>query len=143
MNRSQYEDSTPDDVFIKVYPARLRRIIREKHIRRAEIGELLLLALGIDENNTSLQSKNESVREIGMNSPQWARKVQTNLKEKGVIDWEIDPQANVPRFKLPDAFAPGERTEPAYGLTQDDLADLTDLLGRLMTALERNPREDQ
>ena len=110
----EYVDSTPDDIFIKVYPARLRRLIRETKLRRAEIGELLLLALRIDGENRCWPSKEDSAACIGMKSPDWARRLQHSLKSKGAIDWDFDHDKRSPRFTLPDAFYFGKDSYPRH-----------------------------
>ena len=127
MVANTYEDRTPDNIYIKVFPARLRQLIREKKLHRAEIAELVLLALRIDENNTCWPSKADSAASIGMASPHWSRKLQKRLKMKGVIDWDFDHDSRSPRFHIPDAFYFGRASYPDHNTesTRDQNADST------------------
>lgn len=101
-------DPTPDHIFIKVYPARLRALAREYGLGRAEIGELVLLACYVDGNGTCYPSKRDSVEKIGMRSARWARTLQARLARKGVIKMKAGGTVRGERFantfELPNAF---------------------------------------
>lgn len=92
------------ELFIKVYPERLRALIRQHHLRRVEAAELLYLALYIDDQGICWPSKGDSVEKVGMKSSHWARKLHSRLKKKGVLDWDFDHDKRSPRFHLPNAF---------------------------------------
>ncbi|MCE7947234.1 MAG: hypothetical protein DYG88_07370 [Chloroflexi bacterium CFX4] len=101
-------DPTPDHIFIKVYPSRLRALAREYNLTRAEIGELVLLACYINDQRECYPSKADSVEKIGMRSAHWARQIHRRLAQKGVIQYVQGGTKGGLRlastFRLPDAF---------------------------------------
>lgn len=101
-------DPTPEHVFIKVFPARLRALVRQYGLTRAELGELLLLACYIDEHGTCFPGKRDSVEKVGKKSGKWARALHRKLERKGVIrivaGGTVGRERYAPTFYLPDAF---------------------------------------
>lgn len=95
-------DSTTDSrPFIKVYINELRALAKEHGLRRAEIGELLALALYMDDQGVCWPSAQTSADDIGLKSGSGARRIQRQLKQKGVITWDFQHDKASPRFHLP------------------------------------------
>jgi hypothetical protein len=99
----------PDDLFIKVYPARLQALILRADLTRTELAELLMLALRMDDERTCFPALETLANDSGHKSRLWSRELVKRLKRKGVIDY--DTQANQSHyFVLPDCFEFGDQT---------------------------------
>jgi hypothetical protein len=93
----------PDDIFIKVYPARLQALIQTTALTRTELAELLMLALRIDEERTCWPALSTVATDSGHKSRLWSRALIKRLKAKGVIDYD-EGRTHSHYFVLPDAF---------------------------------------
>lgn len=105
-------ERTPDDLYIKVYPARLRKLIRDHELTRAQLGALLILALRMDEHNECWPSKARATHDAGMNHIWHTSAMHRTLADKGVLTIDdADNQSHT--FTIPDAFEFGARkTDP-------------------------------
>lgn len=99
-----YEDRTPDDLYIKVYPKRLRQLIRDNQLTRAEAMELVTLGLRIDAHNQCYPGNHQSAEDVGMKSKHWVSRLRNRLAKKGVISYQPDPDGGSHTFTIPDAF---------------------------------------
>ena len=104
-------DKTPDDLFIKVYPKRLRELIRTGGLTRAQLGALLMLALRIDEDNRCWPSRDTAAKDANRANGRHTARMHRLLIDCGVL--MVDEGDESPNqshmFILPDAFEYGNR----------------------------------
>jgi hypothetical protein len=104
-------DKTPDDLFIKVYPKRLRELVRYGGLTRAQLGALLMLALRIDEDNRCWPSRDTAAKDANRSNGRHTARMHRLLIECGVL--MVDEGDESPNqshmFILPDAFEYGSR----------------------------------
>jgi len=104
-------DRTPDDLFIKVYPKRLRELIRTGCLTRAQLGALVMLALRIDEDNRCWPSRDTAAADANRANGRHTARMHRLLIDAGVLMTdEGDEGPNQSHmFILPDAFEYGSR----------------------------------
>lgn len=108
-------DQTPEDLFIMVYPRKLRALIQEKQLTRAQVGALLILALRIDEHNECWPSRGRATSDAGLIDARHTSKLHQKLADKGVLT--INEQRDQSHtFTLPDAFRYGGGKTPPGGV---------------------------
>lgn len=97
-------ERTPDEVYIKVYPARLRALIAECGLTRTEIGALLMLALRIDQDATCFPSHARVTLDVQYRNRGWTRAQLEKLALKGALTIERNPDQSH-TYLLPECFS--------------------------------------
>ncbi len=106
---SEYVDTTPDEVFIKVHPARLRALIASKALTRTQVGALLMLALRIDEDRICYPAVARITADIGYKHERHTAKQIEYLESIGVL--EVERSDNTSHtYHLPGCFEFGRKT---------------------------------
>lgn len=104
-----------EHIFIRLYVDEFRRLIREKRLSRAEIGELVLLALFMDDEGTCFPSQQCAAETVGRKSGKWAGEIHRRLSDKdregGPVILKLDdPTHRSNRYKLPECFRFGKKS---------------------------------
>jgi hypothetical protein len=112
----------PDEVFIKVYPARLQALILSADLTRTELAELIMLALRIDDERTCFPALETLAADSGHKSRLWSRTLVKRLKAKGVIDYDAKHNHSH-YYVLPDCFQFGDHTSDHQAPIGDHTSD--------------------
>lgn len=90
-------------MFIKVHIEELRRLIEECGLTRAELGELLLLALYMDGDNKCYPSQRKVAEQTGKSKSGVAR-IHRTLRAKGALEYVSGIGRRSSRYVLPACF---------------------------------------
>lgn len=108
-------DSTPDHIFIKLYPARLRALIEDLGLVRVEVAALLLLAARMDENRQCYPGRGRQTNDQSYTSGRWTARLIERLESKGAIIVDRSHnQSNV--YTLPNVFDFGKHDSVPGGV---------------------------
>lgn len=93
-------------MFIKVYIEELRRLVEECGLTRAELGELMLLALYMDGDNKCYPSQRKVAEQTGRHKSGVAR-IHRSLRAKGALEYVSGTGRRSSRYVLPACFEIG------------------------------------
>lgn len=108
-----FVDSYPEDLYVKVYPRRLRDLIRgivaterakghrKFKVTRAMIAALVLLGFRADKNGECHPGSWTSAAEVGLASASGSRYMYKRLRSAGLVSWDFDHNKRSRRFHVP------------------------------------------
>lgn len=99
-------------IWIKIYVDELRELVQISHLTRAEIGELVMLALRINSHNRCFPSNARIAADLGRGDRVNASRIHRHLREKGALDWTQDADKRVNTYTIPLCFSFGSEVTP-------------------------------
>lgn len=132
---------SPDHVFVRFYPGRLRRIVREKRLTPSLLGWLIIVAARINEDRTCWPGVDKIAEDMQV-SVRCTQVALRKLRKLGILTLVSSP-TRTNGYGLPDAFSYGNGRGDQKITPEDDLMITPETIIRSPNPLiKRSPKED-